>query len=107
MAGGKLLRTVKKKSSLPSEATYSRAFKEFAESELGDIIHKALVEEYLSEQLIVHISRDATAIAGNEKPAKKDKEEREAKPAKKGRPKKGEVRPEKEEKRINLGSNCF
>lgn len=98
--GGKLLRIVMKKSSLPSEATFSRAFKEFAESELGDIVHKAMVEEYLSEQIIGHISRDATAIVGNEKPAKKDKEE--PKCAKKGGPKKGEVRPEKQEKRLNL-----
>jgi len=104
-AGGKLLRIVKKKSALPSEATFSRAFKEFAESELGDIVHKAMVEEYLSEQIIGHISRDATAIVGNEKPAKKDREEKKTKPAKKGRPKKGEVRPEKQEKRLNLQIN--
>jgi len=94
--GGKILRIVKKKSSLPSEATFSRAFKEFAESELGDIVHKAMVGEYLSEQIIGHISKDATAIVGNEKPAKKDKGEK-AKPAKRGRPKKGEIRAEKKE----------
>lgn len=102
--GGKALRLAKKISSLPSEATFSRAFREFAESDLGDAVHKALVEEHLCEQLIGHISRDATAIAGNEKPAKKAKAEEGVKKecSKRGRPKKGEKRAErKKEKRLN------
>jgi hypothetical protein len=100
--GGTILRLKRKKTTLPSEATFSRAFEEFARSELGDRVHEALVGEHVSEQLIGHISRDATAIVGNEKPEKKQKEEekKEAKePVKKGRPKKGEERP-KEDKRI-------
>lgn len=110
-AGGKLLRIVKKKSSFPSESTFSRAFKEFAESELGDQVHKALVGENLSDQIIGHISRDATAIVGNEKPAKRDKraegkEEIKADPPKRGRPKKGENRADKkEDKRLNRQVN--
>ncbi len=101
---GGLLRIVKKKSSLPSEATFSRAFEEFAESELGDKVHEALVEENLSEQLVGHISRDATAIVGNEKPEKKEKIKVE--PKKKGRPKKGENREDKkEETRLNKQVN--
>jgi len=106
--GGALLRIVNKKSLLPSEATFSRAFAEFAKSELGDMVHKAMVGEYLSEQIIGHISRDATAIIGNEKPANKDKkgEERKAESAKRGRPKKGEIRAEKkEEKRLTRQIN--
>lgn len=97
--GGTSLRIVKKKSSLPSEATFSRAFAEFAKSELGDKVHTAMVRDYLSEQIIGHISRDATAIVGNEKPAKTDKKEKErkAESAKRGRPKKGEIRAEKKE----------
>ena len=35
-----LLRLVKKKGSFPSEATFSRTVKEFAESELGDKVHR-------------------------------------------------------------------
>jgi len=101
--GGMVLRLKRKKTTLPSESTFSRAFAEFAESGLGDRVHDALVEEHMSDQIIGHISRDATAIIGNEKPAKKGKEreeKKEAKPAaKKGRPKKGEERP-KEDKRI-------
>jgi len=101
---GGLLRIVKKKSSLPSEATFSRAFEEFAESELGDKVHEALVEENLLEQIVGHISRDATAIVGNEKPKKKEKIKVE--PKKKGRPKKGENREDKkEETRLNKQVN--
>jgi hypothetical protein len=99
-----LLRLVKKKGSFPSEATFSRAFKEFAESELGDKVHEAMVEENLSEQIVGHISRDATAIVGNEKPTKKEKIKME--PKKKGRPKKGENREsKKEDKRLNKQVN--
>jgi hypothetical protein len=47
---------------LPSEATFSRAFAEFAAGSLGCSVHDALVNEYLQGQLIGHISRDSTAI---------------------------------------------
>ena len=77
--------------SLPSEATFSRAFTEFAAGNLGKTVHDALVSEYLSHELIGHISRDSTAIVGREKPAKKVAEE--PKPRRKrGRPAKGEQR---------------
>jgi hypothetical protein len=96
--GGKVLRRIMKKSSFPSESTFSRAFAEFAESELGDKVHEALVNEYLPQQIIGHISRDATAINGNEKPVKKDKVAAiKAGTAKRGRPKKGEKREDKKE----------
>jgi Transposase DDE domain len=101
--GGVILRLKRKKTTLPSESTFSRAFAEFAESGLGDRVHDALVEEHMANQIIGHISRDATAIIGNEKPAKKEKESEEGKEAKpmvkKGRPKKGEEKP-KEDTRI-------
>lgn len=94
-----------KKSDIPSEATFSRAFKESADSELGNRVHNALVEEHLSEQMIGHICKDSTAIEGNEKPKKKegkDKTEEAKKGLKKrGRPKKGQERETKEDKRIN------
>ena len=47
---------------IPSESTFSRAFAEFAASGLGSRVHDALVEEYLSEEFVGHISRDSTAI---------------------------------------------
>jgi hypothetical protein len=56
---------------IPSESTFSRAFAEFAASELPQQIHAALVGEQLGEKLIGHVSRDATAIVGREKPARK------------------------------------
>lgn len=75
---------------LPSESTFSRAFAEFAISELGTQVHDSLVQEYLADELLGHISRDSTAIVGREKPAKKLKETK--KPHKRGRPAKGEKR---------------
>jgi len=89
-------------STLPSEATFSRAFAEFTASVLGDLVFNALVEDHLSDQLIGHVSRDSTAINGNEKPIKMKREEKSEaqEPKKKGRPKKGEVR-KKEEKRLD------
>jgi hypothetical protein len=57
--------------SLPSEATFSRAFATFAAGNLGNVVHDALVAEYLSDVVVGHISRDSTAIVGREKPAKK------------------------------------
>jgi hypothetical protein len=86
-------------SDIPSEATFSRAFEEFAKVGLGEIVHQALVARYLKSELVGHIARDATAIKGREKPAKKPVQER-PKPRKRGRPAKGEVREPKEVKRL-------
>ena len=80
---------------LPSEATFSRAFAQFAASELMQRVHARMIEDTLGKQLIGHISRDSTAIEARESIAKKDKAEvSPAKPKhKRGRPRKGEVRP--------------
>ncbi len=77
---------------VPSEATFSRAFAEFAESRLPERVHQALIEQHLGDQLIGHISRDSTAISAREKPEKKVAPAQK-KPKKRGRPKKGEERP--------------
>ncbi len=58
---------------LPSEATFSRAFADFAGAGLAERTHAALVKETLGEQLIGRISRDGMAIEEREKPAKSDK----------------------------------
>ena len=92
-----------RRNDIPSESTFSRAFAEFAFSGLGDAVHKALVDIHLSDELIGHVARDATAIEGNEKPLKKEKKDKA--PKKRGRPKKGEVREPKEEKRLLLQVN--
>ena len=86
-------------SDIPCEATFSRAFREFAESGLGDRVHGALVERTLETVLVGHISRDSTAIEGREKPAKKQPKAKPA-PRKKGRPAKGEHSDPKEQKRL-------
>jgi Transposase DDE domain/Transposase domain (DUF772) len=83
---------------LPSEATFSRAFAEFARSELPVRLHDALIKRSHEDRLVGHISRDATAIEAREKPLKT------AAPAppkrKRGRPKKGEVVEKKEPRRL-------
>jgi len=83
---------------IPSESTFSRAFGEFAASDLGTRVHDTLVKDYLAGELIGHISRDATAIVGREKPAKKVKTPKVKR--KRGRPVQGEVREPLPEKRI-------
>jgi hypothetical protein len=88
-----------RRSDIPSEATFSRAFAEFAEIGLGEKVHEALVRQWVKPGLVGHISRDATAIEGREKPAAKPKPLKPA-PRKKGRPRRGEVREEKAETRL-------
>ena len=63
---------------LPHEATFSRAFAEFAATELPQHLHAALIECTQKGRLIGHIARDATAIEAREtfpepKPKKKDR----------------------------------
>jgi len=84
---------------IPSEATFSRAFAEFAEIGLGDRVHEALVGQWVKPGLVGHISRDATAIEGREKPTAKPKPPKPA-PRKKGRPRRGDVREPKPETRL-------
>lgn len=55
---------------LPSEATFSRAFDEFAKTALPALAHEALIKEHLGDKLIGHISRDGTAIEARERPAR-------------------------------------
>ena len=84
---------------LPSESTFSRAFADFASTQLPQQVHQALVKNLLKDELVLHNSRDSTAIEVREKAERKvEKEEKPAK--KKGRPKKGEERPAAEPTRI-------
>ena len=87
---------------LPSEATFSRAFGEFARGELMQRVHAGMVKDRLGEHVIGHISRDSTAIEARESLTKKNKVKKDkanevkAKAKvkrKRGRPAKGEVRP--------------
>ena len=55
---------------VPDESVFSRSFAEFAETELPQRVHAALIAKTQSERLIGHISRDSTAIAVRERPVK-------------------------------------
>ena len=79
-------------SQVPSESTFSRAFREFAETDLPGRMHRALVEDACRDAIVGRVSRDSTAIEVREKPAPKPKAEGRPK-RRRGRPKKGEERP--------------
>ena len=53
--------------SLPHESKFSRAFAEFAASQLPQQLHQAVIQATQSQQLIGHIARDATAIPARER----------------------------------------
>ena len=76
---------------IPHESSFSRAFKEFSESGLTQIVHRHNIKQHMGDKIVGHISRDSTSIDAREKPArKKNKSIKQKK--KRGRPKKGEVR---------------
>lgn len=56
----------KREETLPHESTFSRAFSEFAQMELAQFVHQALIRETQTGRLIGHIARDATAIEARE-----------------------------------------
>src|SRR5271157_4056699 len=97
-----------RRSQVPSEATFSRAFAEFARGELPDKIHAALIERALGGHIIGAIARDATEIEAREKPvqnkANDGKDDPPASdpppPRKRGRPPKDEQRPKPEPTRL-------
>ena len=52
---------------LPSEATFSRAFAQFARMGLPAKAHEALIRTHLGDSVIGHIARDSTAIHARER----------------------------------------
>ena len=85
---------------VPSAATFSRSFAEFAKEGLGDLVHNAMVSEYVGDQIVMHVSRDSSEIIARERAAKKERPVKEKK--RRGRRKKGEERPVPELKRLDL-----
>ena len=88
---------------VPSESTFCRAFAQFAQDQLPQLIHQTVVQKHCGPKLVGHISRDATAIEARERPVWATK----AAPApvvryKRGRPKKGEQRPAPPVPRVEL-----
>ena len=94
--------------SVPSSATFSRVFAEFAKSNIGETVHKAMVAEYSDSVKVENISRDSTSISAREKPVVTEKEPSEPK-RKRGRPRKDEVHkpaePTRLEKQLSQGVN--
>jgi hypothetical protein len=70
---------------VPSESTFSRAFDEFAQMDLPQFVHEALIRETQQDRLIGHISRDSTAIEARERFPKtassEEKQQQQALPA--------------------------
>jgi hypothetical protein len=64
---------------IPHESKFSRAFAEFAETQLPQQLHQAIVEATQSERLIGHIARDSTAIAARERFSVAERRDRKAK----------------------------
>jgi hypothetical protein len=75
---------------IPSEATFSRAFKEMSEMKLAQKTQEQFVQNYLSDTLFLYSATDATKIPLREKPVKIEKVKKIK--VKRGRPKKGETR---------------
>lgn len=78
---------------VPSESTFSRAFKEFSTLSLPDKVHQALVRGIYKDQIIGHVVVDSTPLEVREKHVKKDskKNREKLKAAKKKARKAGEL----------------
>ena len=69
-----------RRSQVPSEATFSRAFAEFAQGDLPDKMHAALIERSLGGRIVGVIARDATEIEAREKPVKTEQNDKKEDP---------------------------
>ena len=82
-----------RRAEVPSQATFSRAFGEFANDGLPERMHEALVKRAFGDRIVGVVARDATEIEAREKPAKKDDDPPPPAPKKRGRPRKDEPPP--------------
>lgn len=78
---------------IPHESTFSRAFQEFAETELPQRLHEALILYTQKDRLVGHIARDSTAIEARER--------FEGQPKHKSIPKRKRGRPRKSERALS------
>jgi len=79
-------------SDLPHESSFSRAFAEFAQSNLPQLLHQALITATHGDRLIGHISRDSTAIEARERFPEPSPEPAEEKKKYKKRPKRAKAK---------------
>ena len=99
-----------RRSDVPGEWTFSRAFAEFAAQNLPERVHAHLVCDELHGHILGHVARDATEIDAREKPKAKPQPAAPSPPAgdpspaqpprRRGRPRKGETPPPKPLTRI-------
>lgn len=68
---------------LPHESKFSRAFAEFAATELPQQLHEAVIAATQKERLIGHIARDSTAIPARERFAEEAQKEKQKEKEKK------------------------
>jgi hypothetical protein len=59
-----------RKLDIPSASTFSRAFAEFAQSQLAQRVHSVVIDRQLGDQLVGHVSQDSIAIVALEEPQK-------------------------------------
>ncbi len=88
---------------VPSESTFSRVFRDFAQANVAEKIHEYLIEAVFSDKIIMHISRDATAVPAREKCKRKIKKQKVK--GKRGRPPKGTPPKQKELTRLQKQLN--
>jgi len=89
--------------SLPCEATFSNAFAEFSNSQILLHIHEVMIKDTIGDKVFKELCIDSTAIESREKTYKniaKKTENNDVEKYKRGRPKKGEIRPAKEISRL-------
>ncbi|MDR1956109.1 MAG: transposase [Treponema sp.] len=85
---------------VPGRSTFSRVFEELTGTAiLGDTLDRMVMEAHAG-RVVYHVSRDSTAIEVREKVGKKPAKGVKVERKRRGRPKKGEVRPEKPETNI-------
>jgi hypothetical protein len=65
-----------RRSDIPSEATFCRSFAEFSDSGVADKLLRDLVVTHVGDQIIMHVTRDATSVEAREKPVRKQKRKR-------------------------------
>ncbi len=75
---------------VPSEATFSRAFAEFARSAPAERVHAALIEKTHEDRLVGHISRERAALEARERTVRQRTPETPKR--KRGRPRPRETR---------------
>jgi Transposase DDE domain/Transposase domain (DUF772) len=77
---------------LPHESKFSRAFAEFAHTELPQQLHEALIAATQKDRLIGHIARDSTAIPARERFTKQAQQSKAAEKAKAAKQRRNKVR---------------